>query len=187
MNPGSDVFTGSAPYEYTVVRRKDAKIRRRQVLLFLLYTVYCVAGLLGGATLFRLFAPLIALVPVTLWILVFFTWRWTQIEYDYSYFSGTLTVASVWGGRTRRPLCRIELRTVKALLSPGEACDEAVAAFAPERTLSALSAPDAERRHALLFTDENERRTLLWLETDTNAERIFRYYNSSVMKVRTQK
>lgn len=185
MSIGSDVLTGASSYEYTVVRKKDGKIRRRQALLMTLYTVFCAVGLLGGASLFRLFAPLIALVPVLLWILVFFTWRWTQIEYDYAYLSGTLILCTVYGNRTRRTLAKIDLRRIHALL-PARGSEEEIARFAPERTLYALSTPDAEQGVCLLCTEEGGQRLLLRIEVDRNAERIFRYYNASATKVRTQ-
>lgn len=180
MTLTGDVFTGNAPYEYTVVRVRDRVIRRRRWLLMLLYVAWCTVWLVGGASVFRLFAPLIALVPVSLWILIFFTWRLTEIEYDYVFFSGKLTISRVLGGRSRRCITTLELRRILSV----EKGDGDAARRSAERTLAALSSPDTDRRYAILYRDENDVTTLLFAELDEKALRILRYYNAAAMKVR---
>lgn len=184
MSVRSDVITGSAPYEYTVARAKDKAIRCRRVLLMIFYTAWCVLWLVGGATVFRLFAPLIALVPISLWVLVFFTWRWTQIEYDYSFFSGELTLCRVLGGRSRFRIAKVALRSVHAVMKPGDEATAVVERFAPERQIRAASSLEAENLWLMLCEDENERKLLLWLELDENALRILRHYNANAQRGR---
>lgn len=184
MDVRADVFTGVAPYEYTVQHAKDGRIRRRQVLLMLLYTAWCVFCLVACAGIFRLFAPLIALVPVSLWILVFFTWRWTQIEYDYSYFSGVLTVARILGSRSRRTVAEIELRRIKAFLPDTPENLARAAAFAPKKIYRAVSSMKAENRYLLLWEEADGEKYQLWLEVDDTALRIVRHYNAAALKAR---
>ena len=49
--------------------------------------------------------------------------------------------------------------------------------FAPEREIFAVSSNDAERLVAVLWTDENNKKTVLYFEADEKAMRILRYYN----------
>ena len=74
----SEMFT---TYEYVVAQKAEGRFLLRKLLFLLLYVVYIVSLLLVGV-ITRIGIPLLALVPVTTWILVFFTWRYAKVEYE---------------------------------------------------------------------------------------------------------
>ena len=74
----SDLFSS---YEFVVAQKAEGRFLRRRILFILMYIVYVVT-FLGIGIITRIGIPLVALVPVTTWILIFFTWRYVQVEYE---------------------------------------------------------------------------------------------------------
>ena len=70
---------GTGYSEYTVKRLHDKTLKRKKLLLVLLYIAFAAAF----CTVFLVLAkmpPVIAALPLFLWILCFFTWKYTNIE-----------------------------------------------------------------------------------------------------------
>ena len=108
------IFSSDSSYQYTVAEQTSPRLRAKRVGLIALYVAWCVLFLAVGTTL-RIVAPLLALIPITTWILVFLTWRYTQVEYEYAFSAGTLTVSRVLGGRSKKTLCKIAIRAITRL------------------------------------------------------------------------
>ncbi len=174
MNTSADT-----PYEYTVGQKKTATVILKRIALIVCYVLWVVILLLIGAQI-KLIVPLLALIPLSLWIIIFLTWRWTQIEYEYSYFAGTLTVSRILGGRSRKMLCEITLRNLVSVRPCDEDSAARAEAFSSKRPLLAISSADAEGIYVALWNDAEEKRVLYFEPTD-KALRIIRSYNMSAM------
>lgn len=173
-----DAF-GSAgvPYEYTVAQKKTAALIAKRVSLILFYILWTVGLLLLGFS-FGLIVPLLALVPLSVWVWVFLTWRLTQVEYEYSFFAGKLTVARILGGRSRRVLCEIKLRD---LISVRPCSEDAIARAESSQTkkpILAASSTDAPDLYVALWAEDDERRAL-YFEPTEKALKFIRIYNMS--------
>jgi hypothetical protein len=181
MNNSSGWSAGNAPYEYIVSEKKTPLLLFKRAALIVFYALWAIGWLLAGVMI-KLIVPLLAFIPISLWILVFLTWRYTQVEYEYSFFSGELTVSRVLGGRSRRTLCTIKLRNVE-LLIPCSSDDAAVRIdrFAPQRVLFAASSEDSPTLFAALFKNEDGTQTALYFEPDEKARKIVRYYNATAI------
>ncbi len=170
--------TSGAPFEYTVAERNGTKLLFKRLTLIALYVLWVAVWLLIGAAA-RVIVPLLALVPISLWILIFLTWRLTQVEYEYSFFAGVLTVSRVLGGRTRRELCRVTIRNAVSVLPCEEEFTSQIEKFDAERTVFAASDQNAPDLYAMLWCDEDGTRSLLLFEPNEKALKILRYYNMS--------
>jgi hypothetical protein len=181
MNNSSGWSAGNAPYEYIVSEKKTPLLLFKRAALIVFYALWAIGWLLAGVMI-KLIVPLLAFIPISLWILVFLTWRYTQVEYEYSFFSGELTVSRVLGGRTRRTLCTIKLRDIE-LLIPCSSDDDAVRIdrFSPQRVLFAASSEDSPTLFAALFKNEDGTPTALYFEPDEKARKIVRYYNATAI------
>ena len=82
-------------YEYVVGVKKGLATTLKKLGMLFLYVVFVVLWFIFGFA--TKFFPLLALIPITLWILVFFTWRYVNVEYEYSFVSGELTVSKIFG------------------------------------------------------------------------------------------
>ena len=172
--------TGGSPYEYVVTPKMTPALRMKKMLFIALYILWGGGLLIVGSTVGKLFLPLLAFIPVTLWMLVFFTWKYTNVAYEYSFWGGELKVNRMFGEKSRRPLVTVKIRELKAVYPCKDSYRAEIKNFAPEREIFAASSDDADRLVVALWTDENNKKVALYFEADEKAYRILRYYNSSI-------
>ncbi len=175
--------SGGVPYEYTVAEAKGKSLTLRRVGLICLYIFFGV-GILLLATGVRLIVPLLALAPLLIWILVFLTWKYTQVEYEYSFFAGKLTVCRLLGGRSRRVLADVNIKELSAIFPYENEYIDRAERFGADKTLFAASSTEAERLYIALWKDELGKRQMLLFEPDEKALKILRYYNISALTVK---
>lgn len=171
-------------YEFVVKQKSEGKWILARLGLILLYIFY-VIGLLILGLLTRIGVPLLALIPVTLCIIIFITWRYVSVEYEYSITSGVLTFTKIFGGRSRKKIFEVTLREA-VRIAPLEDEEEAAraATYKPEKEFfgaSSLRAPDL---YFMLFEldapkSKDKRRAVFYFEATQKALHICKYYNSS--------
>lgn len=166
-------------YEYVVKEKPSANLRLRKFLLLGLYVLLAVA-MLSLAVVSRLGAPVVALTPFVLALLVFFTWRYTSVELEYSITSGCMTVSKIFGGRSRRELVSFYLREC-TMIAPATDSEWKARAeqFHADETVSILSAPGAPDAYFAAFETKDGRRGLVYFEATQKALRICHFYNAS--------
>lgn len=176
-------------YEFVVAQKAEGHFLRRRILFILLYIVYALSFLTVGI-ITRLGVPMVALVPVTTWILAFFTWRYANIEYEYSMTSGTLTFSEVYGGRSRKKKAEFRLKDAAAILplDDPKTADQ-VNRFAPEIVYNAIPSKDAKDTYVMLYVDESEKtkghgkHVAFTFVATAQALKIMKYYNPSATVV----
>ena len=172
--------TGGSPYEYVVTPKMTPALRMKKLFFIALYILWGGGLIIVGAAV-RIIAPLLAFIPVTLWMLVFFTWKYTKVAYEYSFWGGEIKVNRMLGEKSRRTLVTVKIRDLKAVY-PCKNSDRAeIKEFAPEKEIFAASSEDAERLVAALWIDESDKKVVLYFEADEKAIRILKYYNSSAI------
>jgi hypothetical protein len=177
----SELFT---TYEFVVAQKAEGRFLRRRILFILMYALY-VATFLGIGIITRIGIPLVALVPVTTWILIFFTWRYVQVEYEYSMTSGILVLTEIYGGRSRKKIMEVHIKDATAILPLSDPRTEVeVERFAPEIVYSAIPSTRAEDTYVMLFEDRTEqvkgkgKHMAFTFVATTQALKIMKYYNS---------
>lgn len=172
--------TGGSPYEYVVTPKMTPASRLKKFLFILFYVVWGGGLIIVGAVV-RIIAPLLAFIPVTVWMLIFFTWKYTKVAYEYSFWGGELKVNRLLGERSRKKIVGVKIRDLKHIYPCNADNHEKIKAFFADTEIFAASSPDAERLAAVLWTDENNKNVVLYFEADEKAIRILKYYNSSII------
>ena len=171
-------------YEHAVSQKIEGKWLLARIGLVFLYVSLTVVILLCGICT-RIFVPLLALTPVFIWILVFITWRFVSVDYEYSITSGTLTFAKIYGNRSRRTFLEIELRQASRIAPLDNGTWTAQAdKWHPEREFSAISSLKAPDIYFILFEfkdkkGKEKRRAVFYFEATARALQICRFYNPS--------
>ena len=179
MNSDSGFGSSGAPFEYTVAEANNKALKTKKALFLAGYVLYV---LVVFAVLTSINPYLISLVPVTLWMVIWLTWRFTQVEYEYSFFSGALTVSRVLGNRTRKKLLEIRIQNFSSVFAATEMNQSKIEAFASENTIFAASEAKAENLWVALWTDaESGKRMALYFEPNEKAIKILKYYNAAAM------
>lgn len=182
MNRDINVTSGGAPFEYVVAKAKTPTLYFQRITLISLYVLWGVGLFLVGAAT-RLLVYFLALVPLSLWVLVFFTWRLTQVEYEYSFFSGELTVSRLLGGRTRRELCCVQIKGLSRVLPYEDEYAAQIESFSADKVIFAASGEDSPSLYVALWSDADTRYALV-IEANEKALRILRYHNASAVTLR---
>ncbi|MBE6601869.1 MAG: hypothetical protein E7637_05120 [Ruminococcaceae bacterium] len=183
MDRESGFGANGAPYEYTVSEAKSKTLLFKKITLVAVYCLWAVAWFSVGL-MTKLLVPFLALVPLSLWILVFLTWRYTQIEYEYSYFTGILTVNKILGSRSRKQLAKITIRDLTAVYPCDEEYAARIEAFGENKTVFAASSENAPNLYAALWTDESGVKHALYFEPNEKAIKILKYYNITAVTMR---
>lgn len=178
MDTNSGNVNFGIPYEYTVRPAESGALRLKRALLIALYVVWS-ALVLSIAFLGSQTVPLLIVFAVTLPLLVRFTWRYTFVEYEYSFFGGSLTVSRVLKGKSRRELSTVEIRQLSAIVPYDDAHMSQIERFGATKKILAYSSLDAPEIYVLLWTDETKRKYLLCIEPSEKALKILRFYNNS--------
>ena len=179
MNSDSGFGSSGAPFEYTVAEANNKALKTKKALFLTGYILYV---LVVFAILTSINPYLIALVPVTLWMVIWLTWRFTQVEYEYSFFSGELTVNRILGNRTRKNLAKVRIQNFSSVFEATEMNQSKIEAFAAENTIFAASEAKAENLWVALWTDaESGKRQALYFEPNEKAIKILKYYNAAAM------
>lgn len=173
-----------ATYEFAVAQKNKGKWLLLRIALILFYIFYVLVILFLGMK-YRLIAPLLAFIPISLWVIVFITWRYVNVEYEYSVTSGTLTFTKIYGNRQRRKIFETPLRDA-VRIAPLEDEQEAArgAAYHPEREFVGVSSMFAPDIYFMLFeasdTKKGEkRRAIYYFEATAKMLSICRFYNPS--------
>ncbi len=166
-------------YEFVVAQKSEGKWRLARIGMIALYVCFVVGCLFAGIS-FNVLPPL-ALVPVFTWMLIFFTWRYVSVEYEYSITSGELVFSKIFGNRSRRTVLKLMLRDA-VRIAPLRNDEESVKAlnFRPEREFSAISSLRAPDIYFILFEyGKDKQHAILYFEATQKALQICRFYSPS--------
>ena len=161
-------------YEYVVEQKIEGKWKIKKLGMLLLYVAFIAAWFFFGFW-SHLF-PLLALMPITLWMLVFFTWRYVKVEYEYSMTSGDAVFSNIYGSRSRKKIVEFRLKDC-SLIAPLETHGHKVRDFEPEKVYRALSSQKAQDAYFALF-EKDGKRSVVYFEAMAKALKICRFYNA---------
>ena len=181
MNSDSGFGSSGAPFEYTVAEANNKALKTKKLLFIAGYVLYgaIILGLGAGS---KIFLPLMCFIPLSLWVIIWLTWRFTQVEYEYSFFSGGLTVNRILGNRTRKKLTEVRIQNFSAIFPANEANQSKIEIFEAENTIFAASEATAEGLWVALWNDaESGKRMALYFEPNEKAIKILKYYNAAAM------
>ena len=176
----------TSTYEYTVEQKPEGKFKLMKLAFMSLYIIYPLVfmAILFIIQIFQLFA----LVIVTEWMLVYFTWKYVKPEYEYSVTSGRVTFSVIRGKRSRREMLNF---AIKDCLQIAPANDgnylNMLEQYDPELVYSALSSSDTPDRYYAAFENADGKRCVFYFEATEKMLKLCRNYNSShtvITKVR---
>ncbi len=165
-------------YEYTIDQKREGKLKTQSLLLILLYVAFA-GGLAGGLAAAKL-VPIIAVVPVLLYILVLLTWRYVQVSYTYSVETGGFKLVKGYGAKLKAPQCEFRLKEC-SLIAPLAESEAALADFAAETVYDARPSVGAPDAYLLLVTDKDGKKLAVKLQATSEALKTFKYYNSGTV------
>ena len=174
----------SESYEYTVSKKREGAFLLRRILFFIMYAVYVIV-ILGVAMITRLAAPAIAFIPITLWILIYLTYPYCSIEYEYAMIDGNIIFSTIYGSRKRKESFSMRISVFEKVAPLNRDYEGLVEKYAPDKIYNALSSEKTPSDpYFALFKDESGKKCVFYFEATNRALRILKYYNeNTVMSV----
>ena len=170
-------------YEYTVAQKSEGKWKIRKCLMLTAYFVYTLAYFL--AIYISRIIPLGALIPVTLWILIFFTWRYVKPEYQYKINEAILTFNIIYGSRTKKKVTAFKICDAEHILPLAEA-ETIMRDYAPKITYNALPSNQCTDAYAILYKDEMGTPCAFLFKATEQGLKSLRFYNSKTIVRKTE-
>jgi hypothetical protein len=152
-------------YEKTV-KVKGAKQTAKLISGILLYILYSLVWIIAG-----IFNPQSSMLIFTggilsLLLIILVSYKYFFLEYEYSFYQGTLTVSKVYGKRKIKHIIEVDLQKL-ILISPlTEQALHKAEQLEPDGRIIAVSNEYADDIWLIVTGEENEPKTLIFLEAD---------------------
>ena len=170
-------------YEYVVARKNKGTQRVKSFIFILGYIIFAI-GAVVFAVATRIAATLVALAPFALVLVIFLTWRYTKIEYEYSVTSGIFTLSEIYGGRSRKKIAEFKIKDCVAIAPLSDPAKQAYAdRYDAKETFVALSSSDSPTAYFAAYENEKGKRAILFFEANEKMIKICRFYNPSCTTV----
>lgn len=168
-------------YEIVIKPQKDAKNKLMRAFLILFYVAFVVGCLILGFV--TAFIPLLALVPLVLWIIIFFTWRFVNVEYEYLEESGVITFTKIYNNRTRRTVLVFDIRSAEHIVSATDAdLQKLIVDYDPRREYFFAASKTDINAYTALFQDEDGNKCAVTFVADDRIKRHLKMYNAAALR-----
>ncbi len=162
-------------YERVLKTKKPSATRRGKILLICAYALillsWVVVALVSGLS-----ASLLMLIPMLALTVSVLTWKYTSVEYEYSFAAGIFTFSKIYGKAKRRTVLEGDLR---ALVSVTPYTERAQNDTHAESITNALTPMECQNPYICVF-EENESSYAVILDCDEMTLKIFKFFKPSV-------
>lgn len=161
--------------EYVVTQAKEGKNRRLRSLLM---TMYLVVGIGVVAILLAVkLVPLVALVPLMVWIMVHFTWRKVNVEYKYVIAHSRVTFSECFSSGSDKVTIDVPVADFD-YIGRLEDSEQKVRDFAPAKTFDYRGSVSKPNVAVGLLTQNGVKTQVLFIY-DKRTASLFKLYNKN--------
>ena len=166
--------------EYTVSQKIEGKWKLWRFLLIIGYLVFSV-GYFGFCMAIH-FLPLGCFTPLFTWIVIFLTWRYVSVSYQYQIVSGEMKFKRILSDRYKKPLFTFKIKDFDHIAPYNDRLEQSRAeAYGAEKTLWAASSMSSPDLYFALFTDADGKKTILYFEVTHKSLNLLKSYNKSTV------
>jgi hypothetical protein len=159
--------------EFAVSRKPDGKIKMHRFLFVLLYVAFAVAYCFVFLVLVKM-GPLIAILPLFLLIMWFFTWKLTKIEYMYIVTQGHFHIYAYNGYNNAKEVFQAKLAENEGIYPFGDS-DYEKFINACEADLDYSAGKNTEDRYFAIFRI-NGKKTAVYFTASSKILTCMRYF-----------
>ncbi len=178
--PFTEENAGANYAEFAVFRKPDGKIKTQKFLFLLLYFAFAVAYCFVSLVLFKM-GPVIAILPLLLLIMWFFTWKLTKVEYLYIVTQGYFHVYVYNGYNNAKEVLKEKISENEGVYPAGDS-DYETYASACEEELDYSVGKNTEDRYFAIF-DINGKKTAVYFTASSKVLTVMRYFGGESVVV----
>lgn len=178
-----DAFGSKNYAEFVTSKTKEGIYKTKRTLAVIGYVLFVVLYVVLCATV-KMLLPFIALTPLFLWMLIYFTWWTVSVDYRYTVDAATLVAKSVYGDRYERTLFEGKIKDFSLVAPKNDEYLSAFDEFANDASvIDITSGSKAYDVYFALHTDEKGNKNIVVFEMTSQALGAIRYYNASATVV----
>ncbi len=172
---------------YGVKKKTDGQLMVKKLFLILGYTLFVAvfAAFCFGIILPIKIPPLFAFVILFTCILVFFTWRYVQVEYEYIILDGEFKMLEIFGSKQMRELCKVRVSAMTIIAPYSGEHKTAADAIPTEKRIMSISSPSASDIYYAVYKNSEGDDCAVFFEATEKTLKVLRYYNSDTIVTKT--
>ncbi len=169
-------------YEYTVAQSCEGKWRLFKWLMLGGYIAF--AGIYFLIAYITRFIPIVAILPLFLWILVYFTYKYVKPEYKYKIAEAYIYFYKIFG-KSERQILKFRLCDASYIMPTEDALNE-IKSFEPKHTYSALPSKFSTDSYIILFKNDAGEPSAFIFKATSDAIKCLRFYNKATVMSETE-
>lgn len=170
----------SQTYEKAVKVKNNSSQKAKKATALLLYAGFFAFFLLFAIDNVKLLVPIVALGVLLTFILVRWSWKYLNVEYEYSFWYGAVSVAKIYGNKKRRALIDTDMKDLLMVAPANEEYAKKAEHFGIGKRIDATSGDPDQDVWLMVAGREDEDRTLVFFEADQRALSLLREANPYV-------
>ena len=182
-------YAASTFVNYGVKKKPDRELKRNRALLlggYILYAILYMMFFLGALGVPIKLPMAITFLPVTLWIIVFFTWRYVSVECEYQILDGEMKFMEIYGSKNMRELCRVRVSAMTRIAPYRDEYKAEADAISEENRCLCVSSMDASDIYFAIFKNVAGEDCVVFFEATEKTLKVLRYYNSETIVTKTR-
>lgn len=174
---GDNEFTSFV--NYMVTKKVEGKYKLRRIMMVLGYIIVGLAYALVFTVAVKLPA-LLTFTPLLIWFMVYSTWMYVNIEYEYTIVGGVIRGMEVYGMRKYRELFNVRVNRFTLIAPYAKEREKADSAEIVHRDycVSSMSSPDVWFG---IYTNEAGEKCAVYFEVVGKTLKCLKYYNADAV------
>jgi len=166
--------------EYLTEQKGGAGLLLRRVLIVLLVTALLVAGTVVFTYVVTIPQMMIAVFLIC-FVIMWYLWKFTQIEYEYVIASGIIEVDRIFGKNSRRKMCEFPLSQVQTIAPHNAKNAHLIQSSGAAKTYFAASSMKSDNLYFVIFSDGKAGKGVLYIDIPEKCLSILKYYNKGAV------
>lgn len=170
-------------YEYLIKQKVEGVVLVKKAVLIFLYLFMPLSLTILILTYASplVFIPLILLTVALDAVAILVSWRFTCIEYEIIIAAGELIISTVYGKRTRKQLCNLNLKDISEIGEYDDRSYNEINKLSLQKNFICVSSMSAPTVYYAIF-DEDKDKCIIYFEADEKAISLLKKYNSSAFR-----
>lgn len=172
--------SNSQTYDKIIKVSSEGKVQLKKVLAVIGYAVFFSIWLIFALNNPSILVPLVVAGILCTVMLMLISWKYFNVEYEYSIWYGSFELAKIYAKKKRKNLLSADLKELLLVAPADEEYVNRAAHFEPKNKFYAVSSKNAENVWILVTGGKDEPRNLVFFEADERALSMLKAANPSV-------
>lgn len=172
--------TNTQTYDKLIKVSAQGKIKLKKILAVIGYALFFSAWLIFALSTPEALVPIAAAGILCTVILILISWKYFDIEYEYSIWYGSFDVAKIFSKKKRKELISADIKEMLIIAPANEEYTNRAYHFDPNEIIYATSSKQAENMWLFVSGGKDKPRVLVFFEADERSLNMLRLGNPSV-------